>query len=75
MTLKTSLGADALRGAFGKLTEANQTFVARYPGEAGRRQPVHTVYGGGNLFSSETAKKLGQLAQRFGHRANELGGR
>lgn len=64
MTVKTSLSADALRGAMSKLSHANQAFVARYPGETGRRQPVHTVYGGGNLFSAETAKKLGQLAQR-----------
>ena len=64
MTVKTSLDAGALRAAFSKLTQANQAFVARFPGESARRQPVHTVYGGGNLFSAETAGKLGQLAQR-----------
>ena len=36
----------------------------RYPGESGKRQPVHTVYGGGHLFKSDTAKKLGVLALR-----------
>ena len=27
-------------------------------------QPVHTVYGGANLFSAETAKKMGDVALR-----------
>ena len=39
-------------------------FVKRYPGESGRRQPVHTVYGGAHLFKSDTTVKLGQLAVR-----------
>ena len=39
-------------------------FVRRYPGESGRRQPVHTVYGGAHLFKSDTTVKLGQLALR-----------
>src|SRR5476649_1038749 len=39
-------------------------FAERYPGESGRRQPVHTVYGGAHLFKSDTAVRLGQLAVR-----------
>ncbi len=39
-------------------------FSKRYPGETGRRQPVHTVYGGAHLFKSDTAVRLGQLAVR-----------
>lgn len=39
-------------------------FSERYPGESGRRQPVHTVYGGAHLFKSDTTVKLGQLAVR-----------
>ena len=39
-------------------------FAARYPGESGRRQPVHTVYGGAHLFKSDTAERLGGLALR-----------
>jgi citrate lyase beta subunit len=35
-----------------------------YPGESGRRQPVHTVYGGAHLFKSDTSVRLGQLALR-----------
>ena len=39
-------------------------FAERYPGESGRRQPVHTVYGGAHLFKSDTAIRLGHLAVR-----------
>jgi citrate lyase beta subunit len=30
----------------------------------GMRQPVHVVYGGANLFRSDTVRKLGKLAER-----------
>ena len=30
----------------------------------GMRQPVHVVYGGANLFKSDTTRKLGKLAER-----------
>src|SRR5688500_19696834 len=30
-----------------------------------RRQPVHTVYGGGHLFRADTARKLGDVALRL----------
>ena len=52
--------ADALAA----LKAANESFAARYPGERIDRQPVHTVYGGANLFKHTTAGKLGQLALR-----------
>ncbi|HEY6661259.1 MAG TPA: hypothetical protein VI031_08955, partial [Pyrinomonadaceae bacterium] len=48
----------------GRLRRANEEFTRRYPGETGRRQPVHTVYGGAHLFKSDSAKRLGSLAQR-----------
>ena len=37
---------------------------SEYPGESGIRQPVHTVYGGANIFRADTAAKLAQLAVR-----------
>ena len=46
------------------LSAGHDALAARYPGESGARQPVHTVYGGGHLFKAETAKKLGALALR-----------
>ena len=46
------------------LTSANLEFARVYPGESGRRQPVHTVYGGAHLFKAETCKRLGSIAQQ-----------
>jgi citrate lyase beta subunit len=46
------------------LRSAIKAHSSRYPGETGRRQPVHTVYGGAHLFKSDTTVKLGQLAVR-----------
>ena len=34
------------------------------PGDKPERQPVHTVYGGANLFKSDTAIKMGEIALR-----------
>src|ERR1044071_6185481 len=47
-----------------RLRQANEEFARHYPGETGRRQPVHTVYGGAHLFKSDSAKRLGSLARR-----------
>ena len=46
------------------LRQANEQFARHYPGETGRRQPVHTVYGGAHLFKSDSAHRLGSLARR-----------
>lgn len=45
-----------------ELSEANQKFQKVYPGDRSERQPVHTVYGGANLFKSNSAKVLGERA-------------
>ncbi|MCC6338149.1 MAG: phosphoenolpyruvate kinase [Myxococcales bacterium] len=45
------------------LNAAHGAFVRRYPGDSGRRQPVHVVYGGAHRFAADTAKKLGALAR------------
>lgn len=64
MTFKTTLTADIVRGPLDRLHAANVEFARLYPGESGNRQAVHTVYGGGHLFSAELPRKLGGLAQR-----------
>jgi citrate lyase beta subunit len=46
------------------LAVANQQYAERYPGESTQRQPLHTVYGGAQLYRAETTRKLGQLALR-----------
>ncbi len=46
------------------LREANLRFSKGHPGEGPGRQPVHTVYGGAQLFSSNSIPKLGSIALR-----------
>ena len=62
--MKASLSEESLRDLTGRLRQANETFAVNYPGETGRRQPVHTVYGGAHLFKSDSAPRLGSLARR-----------
>ena len=47
-----------------QIAEANRDFARRFPGDSDRRQPVHTVYGGAQVFRSDTAPRLGALARR-----------
>ena len=47
---------------FGKLKEANTAFQQIYPGDRSERQPVHTLYGGANLFKYDAANALGARA-------------
>ena len=44
------------------LSRANRAFSAVYPGDRPARQPVHTVYGGAQLYKAETTQRLGELA-------------
>ncbi|HEY6502648.1 MAG TPA: phosphoenolpyruvate kinase [Chitinophagaceae bacterium] len=44
------------------LKTANMKFQQTYPGDKPDRQPVHTVYGGANLFKSDTCVKMGEVA-------------
>ncbi|MCM3869878.1 MAG: aldolase/citrate lyase family protein [Pyrinomonadaceae bacterium] len=62
--MKTSLSIDSVRDIADRLRQANSDFARKYPGETGRRQPVHTVYGGAHLFKADSALRLGALARR-----------
>ena len=62
--MQPSLSEDALKNVVESLRDANVDAAQNYPGESGRRQPVHTVYGGAHLFRADTAKRLGQVAER-----------
>ncbi len=62
--MKTSLPENPLEAINETLRASNSAFMAAYPGETGRRQPVHTVYGGAHLFKSDSAPRLGKVAER-----------
>jgi citrate lyase beta subunit len=61
---KTSFTSADLAPITAALGAANRDFLAYYPGESNRRQPVHVVYGGGHLFKADSARKLGEVALR-----------
>ncbi len=61
---KRSLSDAALLDLVSKLASANAEATAKYPIDSGRRQPVHTVYGGAHLFSADLAPKLGRVARK-----------
>jgi citrate lyase beta subunit len=60
--MKTTLNLERISAARQALKKANQAYTQAWPGESSRRQPVHTVYGGAQLFKSDTARKMGQMA-------------
>ncbi|HEX8472559.1 MAG TPA: hypothetical protein VF666_00870 [Pyrinomonadaceae bacterium] len=62
--MKSSLSAETTQEITTRLQQANREFADAYPGETGRRQPVHTVYGGAHLFKADTTQRLGSLALR-----------
>jgi citrate lyase beta subunit len=53
-----------LADAEAALREANLAFSRAHPGEGPGRQPVHTVYGGAQLFAADSVPKLGGIALR-----------
>jgi len=64
MSFKTSLDEREVARAATSLDTALADFAQRFPGESAARQPVHTVYGGAQLFKSDTTRKLGEIALR-----------
>lgn len=51
--------------SYGKdLAASNGDFKTHYPADSSDRQPVHTVYGGANLFKAGFAAKLGEISLR-----------
>ena len=61
MTLK----AESLSTWSARLEKASARLARDFPGDGPERQPVHTVYGGAQLFSSNTPARLGELAIAF----------
>jgi hypothetical protein len=55
---------DQAKAELDALGKANRAFMKLYPGDRAARQPVHTVYGGAQLYKAETTRRLGELALR-----------
>jgi citrate lyase beta subunit len=63
---ETTLTASGLRQVRSQVRRANAATARWHPGDSGRRQPVHVVYGGAHLFHPDTVKKVGRIAlERF----------
>jgi citrate lyase beta subunit len=62
--VKRTLAPEDVQMALAQIGDANREFAERFPGDSPRRQPVHTVYGGAQVFRSDTAPRLGALARR-----------
>jgi citrate lyase beta subunit len=61
-TLEPTLGSDELDGILGRLRSGNDRFMQAFPGESEQRHPVHTVYGGAQLFKAGSTVRMGELA-------------
>ncbi len=62
--MKLSIQETDKENLLNQLKSANLEFQQKYPGDKPDRQPVHTVYGGANLFKSDTTVKMGEIALR-----------
>jgi len=63
--MKLSIPTASKKELFGDLKKANDAFQKLYPGDRSDRQPVHTVYGGANLFKFNMAEKMSNSASRI----------
>src|SRR5215216_5942037 len=62
--MKFSIPENEKSALLDQLQTANLKFQKTYPGDKPDRQPVHTVYGGANLFKADTCVKMGEIALR-----------
>jgi len=60
--MKFSIPEKDKQALLDQLQTANLQFQQTYPGDKPDRQPVHTVYGGANLFKADTCIKMGEIA-------------
>jgi citrate lyase beta subunit len=59
---ETTIPENAMTALLDAVDKPNARTAALFPGDSPARQPVHTVYGGAHLFTSDIAQKLGSLA-------------
>lgn len=58
----TTLDAGDIEGILADLRIAHDRFARDFAGDPAGRQPIHTVYGGAQLFRADSARKIGALA-------------
>ncbi len=61
-TMRSSLTPEIIQTIKTPLREANLSFRKQNPGDPIERQPIHTVYGGAQIFSSTVAQKMSDAA-------------
>ena len=64
MRMKLSIPQQKKSQIMNELAQANKSFQHTYPGDRSDRQPVHTVYGGADLFTHDIAEKMSRSALR-----------
>ena len=62
--MKLSIPASERESVLSELSTANKIFQTLYPGDSPERQPVQTVYGGANLFKSDTVMKMAAASKQ-----------
>ncbi len=60
--MNTSIPTEDKQRILNDLSTANKVFQQKYPGDSSERQPVHTVYGGADLFRHDSAQKMADVA-------------
>lgn len=60
--MKFTISEDLKNAVLTDLKVANLAYYNIYKGDSPERQPVHTVYGGANLFTHDTAARMSQAA-------------
>jgi hypothetical protein len=61
-TMVSSFSPELTERILHSLKKSNTSFNQFYPGDSPARQPIHTVYGGAQIFKADTARKLGAAA-------------
>ncbi|MBI1804663.1 MAG: phosphoenolpyruvate kinase [Ignavibacteria bacterium] len=62
--MTTSFTPERTQSILTQIQQVNASIARYYPGDSPARQPIHTVYGGAQIFKADTATKLGLVALR-----------
>jgi hypothetical protein len=65
LIMASSLKPENTQALLARLRAANLSFTVENPGDGAGRQPVHSVYGGAQIFKFDTAQKMGAVALKF----------